>query len=308
MNRTIRMIQLTSFLSLLLAAVFLFSACGDGTSSSGDGEKEIVTEFEEPTAAGETVYGKGDVSIDASNTADGYIMAEYSGPAEKAVAQVTIPEGTVYTYPIIGSGYKTLPLTGGDGTYHIDLLELVGGNNYALLFSKDIKVALNNEFTPFLYPNEYVNYTNSCDTAALGRKIAAKSSDNLDYIAEVYEYVIKHVSYDNAKAATVETGYVPNPDDTLNTGKGICFDFASLMTALLRSQNIPARLEVGYSGDVYHAWISAYVSEIGWVDSIIEFDGVDWTLMDPTMAAESSKSQVKEYLSDKSHYILKYSY
>lgn len=42
---------------------------------------------------------------------------------------------------------------------------------------------------------------------------------------------------------------------------------------MLRSQRIPTRLEVGYMGDVYHAWISIYTKETGWVNGIIEFDG-----------------------------------
>ena len=35
---------------------------------------------------------------------------------------------------------------------------------------------------------------------------------------------------------------------------------------MLRSQRIPAKLEIGYSGDIYHAWISVYIKDIGWID------------------------------------------
>ena len=41
-------------------------------------------------------------------------------------------------------------------------------------------------------------------------------------------------------------------------------------------------------GDVYHAWISTYIKDKGWVNGIIEFDGNDWKLMDPTFASTSS--------------------
>ena len=74
---------------------------------------------------------------------------------------------------------------------------------------------------------------------------------------------------------------------TLSTGKGICFDYAALMTAMLRSQGIPTKLEIGYSGEVYHAWISTYIDEIGWVDNVIQFDGKSWSLIDPTLAASN---------------------
>ncbi|MBQ1472846.1 MAG: transglutaminase domain-containing protein, partial [Lachnospiraceae bacterium] len=92
--------------------------------------------------------------------------------------------------------------------------------------------------------------------------------------------------------------------------KGICFDYASLMSALLRSQQVPTKLVVGYSGTAYHAWISVYISEIGWVDNIIEFDGSNWSLMDPTLAANkaNSSSAVKEYVGDGSNYTVKYNY
>lgn len=70
--------------------------------------------------------------------------------------------------------------------------------------------------------------------------------------------------------------------------KGICYDYAALMTAMLRSQGIPTRMEVGYvSGGVYHARISTYIAEVGWINGVIRFDGVNWTLMDPTFAASS---------------------
>lgn len=80
------------------------------------------------------------------------------------------------------------------------------------------------------------------------------------------------------------------------------------MAAMLRSQNIPTKLEVGYSGDAYHAWISTYIDETGWVDNIIEFDGHDWQIMDPTLAASNDSESVKKYVGDGSHYVVKYSY
>ena len=80
------------------------------------------------------------------------------------------------------------------------------------------------------------------------------------------------------------------------------------MTAMMRTQRIPTKLEIGYSKDVKHAWISAYIDEVGWVDDIIEFDGSSWTLMDPTLAANNSRKSVGKYIGDGSNYTLQYSY
>lgn len=75
------------------------------------------------------------------------------------------------------------------------------------------------------------------------------------------------------------------------TQTGICFDYASVMTTMLRSQRIPTRLEIGYAGENYHAWISTYIKDIGWVNGIIEFNGTSWTLMDPTYASTSKSPE-----------------
>ena len=248
------------------------------------------------------------VSIDASNISDGYVMVRYTGHSEKAKAQITIPDGTVYTYTIKGSDYNTFPLTGGNGDYTLKVYEWVVDNSYALAFSQALSVSLNDEFKPFLYPNQYVWFTGDSQVVALGRELSDQSADDLDYVQNSYYYVIRNISYDNDKAENTPTDYVPDIDTILEEKKGICFDYASLMAALLRSQSIPTKLEVGYSGEAYHAWISVYLTESGWVDNIIEFDGKDWVLMDPTLAANNSSKAVAKYIGDGSKYTVKYSY
>mgnify|MGYP003097234775 FL=1 len=161
---------------------------------------------------------------------------------------------------------------------------------------------------PRISPNQYVWFTGDSQVVALGRELSDQSADDLDYVQNSYYYVIRNISYDNDKAENTPTDYVPDIDTILEEKKGICFDYASLMAALLRSQSIPTKLEVGYSGEAYHAWISVYLTESGWVDNIIEFDGKDWVLMDPTLAANNSSKAVAKYIGDGSKYTVKYSY
>ena len=80
------------------------------------------------------------------------------------------------------------------------------------------------------------------------------------------------------------------------------------MASILRSQKVPTKLVVGYSGSAYHAWISVYTKETGWVDNIIEFDGKNWSLMDPTLAANNDNDSVKQYIGDGSSYVTKFRY
>ena len=125
---------------------------------------------------------------------------------------------------------------------------------------------------------------------------------DLTYVQNVYEYVTENITYDHELAANIPVDYLPDVDRTIETGKGICLDYASLMTALLRSQGIPAKLVVGWSGTQYHAWISVYLKETGWVDGAIFFDGLNWSRLDPTLAAGNRGTSVKDYVNNNSNY------
>lgn len=261
-----------------------------------------------PVASGLITHGDDIAAIDVSHTEEGYFMARYTGAASKAKLQVTAPTGVLYTYTLYGDSYETFPLSGGNGEYHIDILEHAYDDMYALVFSHDLNVTVSDSFKPFLYPNQYAWYTADSDTVQLGIRLSEQSTGDLDYVEQVYEYIIENISYDTALATHAPIDYIPDIDGTLAKGTGICFDYAALMTALLRSQGVPTRLEVGYSGTAYHAWISVYLEEIGWVDDIIRFDGKSWSLMDPTLAANNTSQSTGEYIGDGSNYIVKYSY
>ena len=83
---------------------------------------------------------------------------------------------------------------------------------------------------------------------------------------------------------------------------------SALMAAMLRSQGIPTRLHVGYAGDAYHAWINVYIEDIGWIDGIIQFDGKDWSLMDPTFAANKNSKNTQDFIGDGNNYNTLYTY
>lgn len=308
------------FLLSLMLILCLLTGAGCSSSDPGttdtakapaQGTRDATPQVLTAEASGEVTYGSDIVFLDASHTADGYLMLRYSGSNEKVKLQITLPDSTEYTYPVTASDdYSVYPLPGGNGSYKVTLLESVSveDNLYAVSFTQDLDVEISNEFSPFLYPNFYVNFTTDSACVKKGEELAQGCSSDLDAITNIYNYVIENISYDQEKADSVPYGYIPSPDDTLSSGTGICFDYASLMSAMLRSQRIPTKLEVGYSGDVYHAWISCYVTEVGWVDNIIEFDGKNWSIMDPTLAANNSASNVKKYVGDGSNYVTKYTY
>lgn len=260
-----------------------------------------------PMASGVTVYSNALATIDASNSSEGYIMVNYKGINPKVKLQITGSNGVTYTYNLHG-GYETFPLSSGDGSYKVAVYENVTGNQYSTALSQTFKVSITNIFGPNLYPNQYVDFHLGSQVVAQSMLLAQSCNTDLEVVTKVYNYVTSTISYDHAKAASVQSGYTSKVDEIMLSGTGICLDYAAVMASMLRSQNIPTRLEVGYAGQAYHAWISTYITDIGWVNGIIEFDGENWSLMDPTFAANSSETALKNFIGNGTNYKTKYIY
>lgn len=243
-----------------------------------------------PASPGRVSDSANGITLDVSNANDGYVTAKCE-ESSGAKVQITHAGQATYTYNLRAGGqYEVFPLTGGDGEYKIIAYNYVYGDQYAVGLSRTVNVCLRDPMLPFLYPNQYVNFEANSRAVAKAGELSQDAGNRLSIVSNVYNYVIGNVVYDTEKARLVTEkklpGYLPDVDDILSSKKGICFDYAALMAAMLRSQGIPTRMDVGYvSGGVYHAWLDVYVPEVGWVNGIIRFDGKNWTLMDPTFAA-----------------------
>ncbi|MCR5675448.1 MAG: transglutaminase-like domain-containing protein [Lachnospiraceae bacterium] len=276
---------------------------------TGVGTRDATPVCLVPEAAGDVVFGNDLAEVDASRSADGYIIVRYMGECPKVKLQITGENGVTYTFNCKGGGeQEVFPLSSGNGDYQVTVFENIEGSQYAAAFSTTLAVAITDPAGPYLYPNQYVTFDKDSDAVALAEELATPCSDDLEVVANVYNWMIANVTYDEEEAATVQSGYIPVVDDVLARRTGICLDYAALMAAMLRSQRIPTRLEVGYAGIAYHAWISTFINEIGWVNGIVEFDGQDWQLMDPTFAANSSESDLESFIGSGDSYELKYSY
>lgn len=263
-----------------------------------------------PEAPGETIYENEYAHLDASNVSEGYVVVRYTGESPKVKLQITGPNEITYTYNLAVSAPtdEVFPLQSGNGQYTINVFENIEGTQYSMAFSQVVDVALTDEFLPFLYPNQYVTFDSSSKAVEKGAELAYSCNNDLEVVSEVYNFMIENISYDYEEAETVQSGYIPDVDEVLDTCTGICLDYSALMVTMLRSQRIPTRMEIGYAGTAYHAWLSTYIEDIGWVNGMIEFDGTEWSLMDPTFASNTKEASLREFIGDGSNYSVKYIY
>ena len=272
-------------------------------------QQPVIPDILEPVASGLRVAQNDYITIDYSNTQDGYVMVRFHAETSQKLKTQIIGTTTTYTYNLYPGEWAVFPLSDGNGHYQIKVFQNVSGSQYALVLAEGCDVVLVDEFAPFLRPNQYVNYSASSVAVKKAAELTAKISNPLEKVAAVYDYIVKNLSYDVERAATVKSGYIPDLDSVLAEKKGICFDYAALMTGMLRSQGIPCKMVFGYAGSVYHAWINVWTADTGWLDGVIYFDGRSWQYIDPTFASSAGDdASIKEYIGNGSNYTEKYMY
>ena len=262
------------------------------------------------------IYTGAKSRIDASNKDNGFVRVAYLKATTKALKVKIIrmhdgKEAANCVYDLNNKAYyESYPLQMGNGPYTIKVLENVSGNSYAVVQTQNITVKLSNTNAPYLVSTQYVNYSSAPQAVAKAAELCKGLDTELKKVTAIYKYVVENIAYDRNKAADVIAGklngYIPNVDSILNSKKGICFDYASLMGAMLRSQGIPTKLVMGYvsPNNVYHAWNEVYIKNVGWVkiNSSIYFDGKSYSRMDSTFAAGNTSGARTEYIGNSKNY------
>lgn len=124
------------------------------------------------------------------------------------------------------------------------------------------------------------------DVEELARTLAGEAAGELDLAERVERHLQESYGYTTALTMDSPLGGDPVNWFLFEGRRGHCEFFASAMVLLLRTQGIPARLQVGYLGGEHdgrdgflvrdsnaHAWVAAFV------------DG-EWRIFDPTPAVE----------------------
>ena len=146
----------------------------------------------------------------------------------------------------------------------------------ALLFSAHI----------FVYKQENVSLANGqatlwdINTVELADEICANCNTDKEKVKAIHEWMIHNFEYDYECEPIIQ--YF-NVRKTLNTQKGICYEFAHLFAALCRSQNIHCYVVDGTKFDdanYHHTWNRVYFDGSWWnIDvtfDIIQFQKETW--------------------------------
>ena len=292
--------------------------------SSTEQETQLLSETTVPAAEGPpaeikvsavsspcTLAEKAETAfIDYSNASDGYISAAYSGASARAKLRI-VCGGVTCDHDLSVTGEaEYFPLMQGSGDYRIQIFEQYDGKMYMCVLDLSVTLNVSDEVKMYLYPNRYSMFDESSRCVKKSAEVCGGANDDIEKITAVFAFITDNITYDYDFAATVQSGYIPDPDKVLAAGKGICFDYASLFAAMCRSQGIPTRLVIGYAEkDIYHAWNEVYTEETGWITPELLLKNKGYNIVDATFyAGAEDKEYIAAYISDSGNYSSVYRY
>lgn len=283
---------------IFIGLCVVLSACSSNKDSfSNEGIENptspsmTINDIRLPSADGIMVKSDELVTVDYSNTSQGYIMVKTNTSEHKKLKVQLSKDDMTYNYDINkDNDYEVYPLNMGNGTYTIKWLENIEGTRYAVIGTFDFEVSLAQDNINFLYPSQYVDYDKDTQAVAKSFELTKGDTTKLDRVYHIYQYVIDNIDYDWDKVDEVQGKFVlPIVDETFEIEKGICFDYAALMSTMLRVQDIPTKLVTGMVEEGYHAWVEVYIDNIGWIAPHIYFNSDEWTRIDATFDAMDKK-------------------
>jgi transglutaminase-like putative cysteine protease len=130
-------------------------------------------------------------------------------------------------------------------------------------------VTATGEFWEFLHPSPIACHTRLVDELAAEIGVD-RTTDPLAVVRRLNTEIFDRFEY------SPQSTRVDSPiDEALQTRRGVCQDFAHIMTALVRQLGIPCRYVSGYllhngsadrsAASATHAWVEALLPDLGWV-------------------------------------------
>ena len=219
----------------------------------------------------------------------GMIAVQLSKPATVKTLLLVEKDGVRYTYPLVDQQVRQFPLQLGNGEYTVRIMENVESNKYKVLDQSKITLSLKTQNTVFLNAIQDIDWDEYSPAVIKARALTKGLNSDSEKVKVIYDFITENYKYDYIKAKSVTTGYFPVVDEIYASKIGICYDYASLFAAMLRSIDVPTKLVKGYSTATkatYHAWNEVYV------------DGT-WKIVDTTAdAAFVQKGKVVQMYKD----------
>jgi len=242
-------------------------------------------------AAGFAVYA-GESSYLASNgvklqkpsgVTEGKVVLE--GSTNNSKIKLLVSDGqaqTWYDVAIYNGGFREEIWLSKEATYTISIMVHEYDRKYS--YGPSISVKNTKMQNKYLIPAKHIESSDD-DIIRLSRELTEGCSTDAEKAKAIYDWIVDNIQFDYAKYAKHQEGNYDNSygaQNTLKTGKGVCYDFATLYAALGRAAGLQTKVAEGRldTGELagFHAWNEVYARE-----------EERWILLDSTMEATTGE-------------------
>ncbi|HOM03702.1 MAG TPA: transglutaminase-like domain-containing protein [Acetivibrio sp.] len=156
-------------------------------------------------------------------------------------------------------------LIDGIGKYQVSVL--VHKKDRVYTFGPTVYVENTVDVNRFTVPTLHVESNNE-QIIALAKKLTKDAKTDREKAQKIYNWVVKNIKYDYEKyLKQVNKNYdnIYGAVNTLETKKGVCYDYSALVAALGRASGLQVKMVkgnfIGSYGNELHAWNEIYISE-----------------------------------------------
>lgn len=197
----------------------------------------------------------GALDVNYEHASEGYVLVRGGKSKKRLKLRVRQGEHSV-TYDLgTNNEYEVIPLQFGNGKYQFNLYKQISGSRYSEEGVVSIKVEMPDVNRTFLYPNQYLNYSEDSLAVQKANELCRGIADENEKYEILTEYILRSFVYDHIRAVMAKTEELPDVDYCMINGMGICQDLSSTAACMFRSQGIPAKLVIGSANGQYHAWV-----------------------------------------------------
>lgn len=269
------------------------------------------------TATG--IYSNKYVKINTNTASKGYIEVQYIEPngynievnVNTKVANQRGTTGAWHYYTTFKAPCTLkVALTYGNTEYTINVWSTMNGE-YGNMPSKkaELTIKLSNvsQTGGFLLSTGEVIYNQDMNFIKKANEIAATCSNGFEVVSKIYDWLTSYMSYKIYEETSVRH-YKCNLQTVYNRKAGVCYDYAVVLAAMLRSQGIPCKVVFGkYSNSTSgngHAWNEVYITQSGSISTNkLAIDGKKWCRLDPTLTSVNPYPESITFMNNSSNYL-----
>ncbi len=202
-------------------------------------------------------------------------------------------------------------LTYGNAEYTINVISTMKNDSTGVeRISKKATLTINltnvSSTGAFLLNGGEVEFNTSMSFIKKANEIASTCKDDFEKVSKIYDWLTQYIKYQVVED-TVVGQYKCDLNKIYNRKTGVCYDYAVVLAAMLRSQGIPCKVVFGKyansAAGLGHAWNEVYIAKSGSITTNeLSITGNKWCTLDPTLSNVNSSQSAIDFMNNDKNY------